>query len=150
MLTRLVRPQGQSEDGSVRRSIRPFTAPTLHVRTMPSHRGSSEQAHGTASKAMNSAGGSNVIVPGQALGRPPFVDEFDGMAGVDKVPEDFVAPPGSHHAHQHGTVVVSLAQGINELTHVVGPVQLLGPFLTSINGPHHARARPRIDPPRPC
>ena len=96
---------------------------------------------------MNSAGGSNVIVPGQALGRPPFVDEFDGMAGVDKVPEDLVAHPwvAVTHAHQHGTVVVSLAQGINELTHVVGPVQLLGPFLTSINGPHHARARPRID-----
>ena len=96
---------------------------------------------------MNSAGGSNVVVPGQALGRPPFVDEFDGMAGVDEVPEDLVAHAwvAVTHAHQHGTVVVRLAQGVNEVAHVVGPVQLLGPFLTAINGPHHARAWPWID-----
>ena len=96
---------------------------------------------------MNSAGGSNVIVPGQALGRPSFVDQFDGMAGVDKVPEDLVAHAwvAVTHAHQHGTVVVSLAQGVNKVTHVVRPVKLLGPFLTSINGPHHARAWPWID-----
>ena len=96
---------------------------------------------------MNSAGGSNVIVPGQALGRPSFVDEFDGMAGVDKVPEDLVAHAwvAVAHAHQHRTVVVSLAQGVNKVTHVVRTVKLLGPFLTSINGPHHARAWSRID-----
>ena len=129
-------------------SIRPFTAPTLHVthHAVPPWIVRNE-AHGTASKVMNSAGGSNVIVPGQALGRPSFVDQFDGMAGVDKVPEDLVAHAwvAVAHAHQHRTVVVSLAQGVNKVTHVVRSVQLLGPFLTSINGPHHARARPWID-----
>ena len=96
---------------------------------------------------MNSAGGSDVIVAGQALRCPSLVHEFDGMAGVDEVPEDLVAHAGVTvtHAYQHRAVVVRVAQFLHHTPHIVRPVQLPGSLLTSVDGPHHARAWSRID-----